>query len=175
MKEKKCRSLALVVLFLCLFASAGLCVCAAGDSVVGTLQVMVETAEVREEADENAALVGTLEAGTAVIVEETDGAWSRVVYQETEGYVPNKALGLYAGGEAEELTREMNDVAEAEQRFLEEIDLAERERRNSAIWEIVIAVLLAAIFGVSAVTALRSAKGEERKAESRSGRKDETE
>ncbi len=134
---------------------------AGGDSVIGTLHEVTEDTAVRAEADEASEETGTLKAGSPVIVESVEGAWSKVLYQGVEGYVPNSALDGYGGEEMKGLEQEMDSNAQDEQRYLQEAELAAEQKRSSLIWGIAIAALVLAILGLGIVTALRRTKAED--------------
>jgi len=82
------------------------------DAGAATLQQTTQYAELKEAPDAKSSTLEKLDEGTAVIVEETEGAWSRVRYKEKEGYLPNGALDSYDVGPVEELNREFREVGE---------------------------------------------------------------
>lgn len=156
------RGLGFSVAVLCMIGAAGWQVHAEDDGTLGILYEVTADTEVKAEADADSATVGRLQAGTAVIVQSEDGAWSRVLYQETEGYVLSDVLGVYAGDGLENLAAEMDGVAQEEQRYVEEAELAERQKRTALIWGIVGAVLVLAIFGAGVISTFRNTKEEEK-------------
>lgn len=161
--KKRCLGYAVLCLTLCLMI--GLHVKAEEiNAVLGTLQVLPADAEVKESPDMDSATVVTLKAGTAVIVENQDGKWTKVLYQDIEGYISDTAVGSfesYVAEDSESLEQEMLSVAEEEQRITEEYELILKQRRTSLIWGIVIAILIIGIFGVGVVAAIRNSKEEE--------------
>ncbi len=159
----------LALLVLCMFAGMGMQAHAAEDATVGTLYEVTANTGVKEAADAGSATVGELQAGTAVIVESEEDGWSRVLYQELEGYVESGVLEVYAEEELDSLAQEMDGVAQEEQRYVEEAELAARQRRTSLIWGIVIAALILAIFGLGIVSAVKNAKEEEQKEDGGAG------
>lgn len=155
-----------VTVCLFLFLAAGLKVKAAENNAVeGTLQQIATDTEVKESADAGSATVGNLPAGTPVIVEESDGSWSKITYQEIRGYIPDSALQPYGAAPEENLWQEFQDVYEEEERIVYEYELSMKERRNSIIWGSVIAVLIIAIFAVGVVTALKNNRDDEEEEE----------
>lgn len=161
-RENGSKKSVLALLVLCMFAGMGMQARAADDAAVGTLYEVTADTEVKEAADAGSATVGELQAGTAVIVEGEEGGWSRVLYRELEGYVESGVLEVYAGDELENLAQEMDGVAQEEQRYVEEAELAARQRRTSLIWGIVGALLVLAIFVVGVVSTFRNTKEEEK-------------
>lgn len=161
-KLKKLRGFGFAAVFLCIVGAAGVQAHAVDNGIIGTLYEVIEDAEVKEEADAASATIGSLEAGTAVILESEEGTWSRVLYQDLEGYVPSGVLKVYAEEELGNLAQEMDGVAEEEERLVEEAELAAKQRRTSMIWGIVGAVLILAIFGIGVVSTYRNTKEEEK-------------
>lgn len=145
-----------------IFLTAGLHVRASEekDSALGTLQVLTADVEVKESADTGSETVGNLKAGTNVIVVSEDGTWSQVIYQDLEGYIPNNALELYTYGDAEGFEQEMRDVAQEEAQVLAEYEQAQKEKKNSLVWGIVIAILVLGMLGTGVVSALQNNKKE---------------
>lgn len=162
----KKRSLGYTMLCLMMFLVIGIHVRAEeNNAVLGTLQVLPADAEVKESPDMDSATVGTLEAGTAVIVESQDGEWTKILYQNTEGYISDAVVSSfesYIAENSESLEQEMLSVAEEEQRITEEYELILKQRRTSLIWGIVIAILIIGIFGVGVVAAIKNGKEEEK-------------
>lgn len=156
------KGLAYLTIGFILFLTAGLHVWASEekDSTLGTLQVLTADVEVKESADTASATVGSLQAGTAVIVVSEDDTWSQVIYQELEGYVPNSVLELYVYEDAESLEQEIRSVTQEEQRVVEEYEQNRKDRRNSLIWGIVIAVVVLGMFATGVVSALQDNKKE---------------
>lgn len=158
---KRLKGLGFAAAALCMIGTAGAQVHAADGNMVGILYEVTADTEIKEEAAADSAVIGRLQAGTAVIVESDDGTWSRVLYQGLEGYVESDMLEVYAEEELANLEQEMGDVAAEEQRLIEEAELAAKQKRTSLIWGIVGAVLVLAIFGVGVVSTFRNTKKEE--------------
>lgn len=158
---KRLKGLGFAAAALCMIGTAGAQVHAADGNMVGILYEVTADTEIKEEAAAASAVIGRLQAGTAVIVESDDGTWSRVLYQGLEGYVESDMLEVYAEEELANLEQEMGDVAAEEQRLIEEAELAAKQKRTSLIWGIVGAVLVLAIFGVGVVSTFRNTKKEE--------------
>ncbi len=82
------------------------------------------------------------------------------------GYMESEALELYMAEGDEELEQEFEEVQEETVRTVEESELIQKSKRTSMIWGIVIAVLVAAIFVVGILSAIKKEKaGEEREEE----------
>lgn len=130
---------------------------------VMTLQQTVKDAEIKESPDDGAKTLRKIEEGTGVIVYgEPQDSWSRVEYDGVSGYMKSSALEYYmADAEEEELEEEFEEVQEETVRTVEESELIQKSKKTSVIWGGVIAVLVAAIFVVGVVSAIRKEKEEE--------------
>lgn len=137
-----------------------------------TLQQTVKAAEIKESPEDGAATLREIEEGTAVIVYgDPQDSWSRVEYDGTSGYMESGALEFYMTDDAaEELEEEFETVQSETVRTVEEIELRQKSKRSSVIWGGIIAVLVAAIFIVGVVSAIRKDNGEE---ETEQGEKEE--
>lgn len=169
MSAKK-KSLSFMTICMIMFLTIGLQVQATGENnaVLGTLQVLPADAEVKESPDMNSATIGNLKAGTAVIVESQDGEWTKVLYQDIEGYISDAVVSSFESyiaedSERESLEQEMLSVAEEEQRITEEYELILKQKRTSVIWGVVIAILIVLIIGLGVVSAVRNVKEEAKK------------
>ena len=130
---------------------------------VMTLQKTVKDAEIKESPDDGAETLREIEEGTGVIVYgEPQDSWSKVEYDGVSGYMKSNALEAYmADSEGEELEQEFEEVQEETVRTVEESELIQKSKRKSAIWGGVIAILVAAIFAVGVVSAIKKDKEEE--------------
>ena len=155
---------------LCLIWTAGAHAAEKTDPVFGTLQVLTEDVEVKETAEESSAVIGSLSAGTPVILEGEEGEWRKILCQEIEGYVPAGSLGAYAAG-AESLEAEMQDVQEDELQVLEVFEQQRKEKRTSILWGTVIAVLILLIYAVGIISSIREASGKEHSARKKKKKK----
>ena len=127
-----------------------------------TLQQTVKDAQIKESPEDNAKTLREIEEGTGVIVYgEPQDSWSQVEYGGVNGYMKSDALEFYVVGAEGELEKEFEVVSEETVRAVEESELLRRSKRTSMIWGIVIAVLIAAIFVVGIVSAIKKDKGEE--------------
>lgn len=129
-----------------------------------TLQQTVKDAEIKEAPGDDAETLREIEEGTGVIVYgEPQDSWSQVEYDGVSGYMKSNALEAYmADSEGEELEQEFEEVQEETVRTVEESELIQKSKRKSAIWGGVIAILVAAIFVVGVVSAIKKDKeGEE--------------
>lgn len=126
-----------------------------------TLQKTVKDAEIKESPEEGAKTLGEIEEGTGVIVYgEPQDSWSQVEYGGVNGYMKSDALEFYVAGDEGELEKEFEVVSEETVRLVEESELIRKSRRTSAIWGGVIAVLVATIFVVGVVSAIKKDKEE---------------
>lgn len=127
-----------------------------------TLQKTVRDTEIKESPETGAKTLREIEEGTGVIVYgEPQDSWSQVEYDGVNGYMESNALEYYMEDDEEEaLEQEFETVQEETVRTVEESELIRKSRRTSAIWGGVIAVLVAAIFVVGVVSAIKKEKGE---------------
>ncbi len=126
---------------------------------------MVETVELREEPAVTAKTITTLRAGTTVVVvEDANGDWCKVSYQEQEGYVPVAKLKTL--GNKEELNSEFGKISQTVQLAFEEIMVREHEEMQARIWGSIIVVLIVAIFGVGIASAVKKNKEESKEGNS---------
>lgn len=127
-----------------------------------TLQQTVKDAEIKESPEDDTETLREIEEGTGVIVYgEPQDSWSQVEYDGVKGYMKSNALEAYmADSDGEELEQEFEEVQEETARTVEESELIQKSKRTSMIWGIVIAVLVAAIFVVGIVSAIKKDKGE---------------
>lgn len=126
---------------------------------------MVETVELREEPAVTAKTITTLQAGTTVVVvEDANGDWCKVSYQEQEGYVPVAKLKTL--GNKEELNSEFGKISQTVQLAFEEIMVREHEEMQARIWGSIIVVLIVAIFGVGIASAVKKNKEESKEGNS---------
>lgn len=126
---------------------------------------MVETVELREESTVTAKTITTLQAGTTVVVvEDANGDWCKVSYQEQEGYVPVAKLKTL--GNKEELNSEFGKISQTVQLAFEEIMVREHEEMQARIWGSIIVVLVVAIFGVGIASAVKKNKEESKEGNS---------
>lgn len=160
-KHKKGRIFLLICLLVFLTVEMQVKAGEMDSTVIGTLQQLTENTDLKELPDAASNTLEQLKEGEAVILESSDEKWSKVIYQGTEGYVVNTALGIYSSVETEELEQEFQEVNEENIRTAEEYELKEESRHSTAIWGIVITLLVAAVFGAGIITALKKNKEEE--------------
>ena len=162
MMKKMGRSVCMTAMGLLLLLGLHMPVQATEAEGVMTLQKTVKDTEIKESPEDSAEILREIEEGTGVIVYgEPQDSWSRVEYDGVSGYMESEALELYmADDEEEALEQEFETVQEETVRTVEESELIRKSRRTSAIWGGVIAVLVAAIFVVGVVSAIKKEKGE---------------
>lgn len=172
MMKKMGRSVCLIAMGLLLLLGLHMPVQATEAEGVMTLQQTVKDTEIKESPDDDAETLREIEEGTGVIVfGEPQDSWSKVEYDGVSGYMESGALENYmAEGGEEALEQEFEEVQEETVRTIEESELIQKSKRTSMIWGIVIAVLVAAIFVVGIVSAIKKEKvektGEEKEEES---------
>lgn len=125
----------------------------AENTAMATLQQTTKEVEVKEAPDKDANTLSSLPVGTPVIVYgEPQDSWSQIEYKEIKGYIESSSLEPYNTGDLEQ---ELQVVEEDTLRIMDEYELTQKARRSSIIWGIVIAVLVAGIFAVGIVSALK--------------------
>lgn len=134
-------------------------ICAAEVETVQKNMVLetVKETQLLEAPNTTAKPVVTLQAGTPVFIleDESDG-WCKVSSQEQEGYM--KASELKRLGNQEELNAEFDKIGNTVQLVFDEIVTRENEEKQARIWGTIMVVLIAAIFGVGMVSALKKNK-----------------
>ena len=109
-------------LFLVLFFAMGTEVRAAEKIPENSLWQISQDVEVKEQAAESAGAVGNLKKGTPVIViEEEEGNWCKIQYQEILGYIQKEYLERYGAVPNEELEQEFMKIQE-ESIWFEDVD-----------------------------------------------------
>lgn len=163
MMKKMGRSVCLTAMGLLLLLGLHMPVQATEAEGVMTLQKTVKDTEIKESPEDSAETLREIEEGTGVIVYgEPQDSWSRVEYDGVSGYMESNALEYYmADDEEDALKQEFEEVQEETVRTVEESELIQKSKRTSMIWGIVIAVLVAAIFAVGIISAIKKDKGEQ--------------
>ena len=100
----------------------------------------------KEQAAESAGGVGNLKKGTPVIViEEEEGNWCKIQYQEILGYIQKEYLERYGAVPNEELEQEFMKIQEESIWFEDEYELAEGQEKSVDLWKAMIVVFIAGI------------------------------
>ncbi len=139
-----------------------------------TLQETANTTQVMEEAEDTAAVVGTLEAGTPVIViEDCTGEWCKIRYQGLKGYIHTEALAGFGehiqmeketqtevqkttGNDFEEAIRlEFEEMEAANHRGLDEYEHNRKNRIHAIIFGSIMVLIVVAMFATGIVSAIR--------------------
>lgn len=112
----------------------------------------VQDALLYTEQDEQSDVVTTLPAGTPVFsVEDSEGIWIKVSYQEYSGYTLLQNVQAYR---SEELEQEFEQQAEQNVLLINELEYMETQKKQKTTWTVIIAVLVVAIFAVSIASAV---------------------
>lgn len=176
MMKKMGRSICLAAVGLLFLLGMGMPVRASETEGVMTLQQTVKDAEIKESPDDSAKTLREIEEGTGVIVYgEPQDSWSKVEYDGVSGYMKSSSLDAYmTDSEGEQLEQEFAEVQEETVRTVEESELLRKSKRKSAIWGGVIVVLVAAIFVVGVVSAIKKEKeGTDKEEEDKAGEEKE--
>ena len=130
-------------LFLVLFFAMGTEVRAAEKIPENSLWQISQDVEVKEQAAESAGAVGNLKKGTPVIViEEEEGNWCKIQYQEILGYIQKEYLERYGAVPNEELEQEFMKIQEESIWFEDEYELAEGQEKSVDLWKAMIVVFI---------------------------------
>lgn len=160
MMKKIAKTVCLATLGLLFLVGMRMPVQAGEADMTMTLQKTVKEADIKEAPDQSAETLKTVEEGTGVIVYgEPQDSWSQVEYDGAKGYMESGALESYMDEEeAKKMEEEFETVGEETVRLVEESELIRKSRRTSAIWGGIIAVLVATIFVVGIVSAIKKEK-----------------
>lgn len=143
-------------LFLVLFFAMGMEVRAAEKIPENSLWQISQDVEVKEQAAESAGAVGSLKKGTPVIViEEEEGNWCKIQYQEILGYIQKECLERYGTAPDEELEQEFMKIREENVWVEDEYELAERQENSVDLWKAMIVVFIAGIFSIGIFSAVK--------------------
>lgn len=125
----------------------------------------IHEVDLLEQPDTAAKAIGTLQAGTPVVVME-DGIeeWCKVASQELTGYI--KISELKTLGNQDDLNAEFEKIGNTVQLVFDEIMIRENEEKQARIWGTIIVALIVAIFGVGIVSAIRKNKVEKEEGKS---------
>lgn len=136
-------------------------VCAAEDIKKDMVMETAEEVRLLEKADDNAAIISTLPAGTTVrITEDSNNGWCGVSVKEQTGYL--KTTQLKTIGNKDELNAEFEKIGNTVQLIFEEIVTMEKETKQARIWGTIIVLLIIAIFGVGILSAVKKNKEEQK-------------
>lgn len=113
---------------------------------------ITQEAMLMSEPDEQSDVIGILSAGTPVFsIEDSEGAWIKISYQELIGYTSLQNVRKYG---SEELKQEFKELVDENTLFVNELQYIETQKKHKTIWTIVIIVLVITIFAVSIVSAV---------------------
>lgn len=131
----------------------------------GTVMKAEKHIDMKENPEKSSETLMTFEKGSLVFVTgETEDGWYHVLYQSLEGYVKKEDLSRQEM-DIEGLNAEMA-ANEAETKFVvEAVEKYRTDARRSKIWGTIIVVLVAGIFAVGIVSAVRSNKDSDGEAE----------
>lgn len=142
------------VMFTCLYISPLKASASEEEIAANVLLSLTQDTVLMEEADSNSNPVGELSAGTPVISTEAaaDG-WIKIMYQDMTGYIPLSSIGVQAD---EELNAEFEQISNENRLVFDVVEHEKEQGRQKLIWGVVIGVLVAAIFIVGIVSAVRA-------------------
>ena len=138
----------------------------------GSLMMLTESAEAKEAPEESAAVVVELPEGSQLLVTGEENGWYQIFYQGKTAYVPSDVAVASTEVDQEALDQEMQKVEEEGAAFVESLETQRTAAQRSRIWQIVIIVLIAAVFITGVISAVKSAKmDKEKEAKEKGGQK----
>ncbi len=135
---------------------------AAEGNLSGSLMMLSEATQARENPDEDAAVVVELPAGAQLLVTGEEDGWYEIFYQGKTAYVPMASATASTEVDQEALDEEMHQVEEEGAAFVESLEAQRKAAQRSRIWQIIIIVLIVAVFLTGVVSAVKSAKADKR-------------
>ena len=129
----------------------------------GTLMMLTEDVEAREEPRRSSAIVAELTEGSQLFVTGETGGWYQIFYQGKTAYVPEDAAVASTEVDKQALDDEMKKAEEEGAAFIESLETQRAAARRARIWQAVIIVLIVAIFVSGVISAVKSAKADKKK------------
>ena len=136
---------------------------AAEANMAGRLLMLTEDTQARENPEEDAVVVMELPAGSQLFVIGETGGWYEIFYQGKTAYVPMVSATASTEVDQEALDEEMQRVEEEGAAFVESLEAQRKAAQRSRIWQIIIIVLIVAGFLTGVISAVKSAKTEDKK------------
>lgn len=110
-----------------------------------------------EQPDINTRVIQHIEKETVVVIKEkVDDTWSRVSYQEKEGYIQNNTL--IPVEDVEKLDKEFEWIYNDDMLWYAEIMETLKQERQARIWGSCIVILVIAIFGIGILSSIKKNK-----------------
>lgn len=149
--------------FVCLMLCVGLPLPAIhaqedGSILQGELMMTTVQTEGREKPEAEAAVLVEFAAGSQVMVIGQSDGWYEVFYQGKTVYVEASVLAASDAVDMQALEEEMQKTAEQDTAFIESLEMQRKALSRSRVWQIVIVVLIAAIFAVGVISAVKKTK-----------------
>ncbi len=136
---------------------------AAEANLAGRLLMLTEDTQARENPEEDAAVVVELPAGAQLLVTGEVDSWYEIFYQGKTAYVPIAAATASTEVNQEALDAEMQRAEEEGAAFVESLEAQRKAAQRSRIWQIIIIVLIVAVFLTGVISAVKSARTEDKK------------
>ncbi len=133
---------------------------AAEANLVGSLMMLAEDTQARENPDEGAAVVVDLPAGAQLLVTGEEDGWYEIFYQGKIAYVPMAFATVSTEVDQAALDEEMHREEEEGAAFVESLEAQRKAAQRSRVWQIIIIVLIVAVFLTGVVSAVKSAKAD---------------
>lgn len=129
-----------------------------GSILQGELMMTTAQTQGREKPEADAAVLVEFSAGSQVMAIGQSDGWYEVFYQGKTVYVEASVLSVSDAVDMQALEEEMQKTAEQDTAFIESLEMQRKAFDRSRIWQIVIIVLIAAIFAVGVVSAVKKTK-----------------
>ena len=135
---------------------------AAETNLAGSLMMLTEDTQARENPDEGAAVVVDLSAGAQLLVTGEKDGWYEIFYQGKIAYVPMASATVSTEVDQEALDEEMRREEEEGAAFVESLEAQRKAAKRSRVWQIIIIVLIVAVFLTGVMSAVKGAKANDK-------------
>lgn len=158
---KKVLEMTVIIWMLIAVMLAPVNVMASDTTVMGTILKTNVDVTVYQDTSETSAIAAVLESGTVVLVTEVDEeGWSRITTQEITGYIKTEYLSSL--GSSDEIDREFEQIGNNYHMIFNELQQIEKQRLQTKVWGIVIALLAIGIFAAGIIPVIKKNKEDEK-------------
>lgn len=124
----------------------------------GSLMMIIKETVSRQEPKEEADVVLKLSEGNVVLVIGKEEGWYQIFYQDKIAYVPMDMLTDFTQVDSEMLDKEMKKAEEEGVAFVESLEMQRRAVIGSYIWNGIIMGVIALIFLIGIVSAIKKTR-----------------
>ncbi len=151
------KKIMIVLVAAVLTLMSAMSICAA--EFAGTMSLMEATEDVKVYDSPKGNEVAELPAGTAaLVVEETEDGWVRIMYQDIAGYVQSEQLKVF--GDTEALDDEFGNNDVAYKLVFEEYEVEQKQQKNEMLWGAILIAIIVLIFVTSILSAIKKNREE---------------